>query len=142
MFRVSEFWAHSFIAAFSLIIKTTADFFEDCIKVSQFISQCSAHERRRPAEQAFCFKSATLPYLDSVNLSPIFFLNRPNSRSVESPNRSHSKIRSAYAELTSWCCVIGLPVNSSYTPVSFAIAPSAKKSSKMAEARVFFVKRP
>ena len=28
-----------FIAAFSLIIKTTADFFEDCIKVSQFSVQ-------------------------------------------------------------------------------------------------------
>ena len=28
-----------FIAAFSLLIKTTADFFEDCIKVSQFSVQ-------------------------------------------------------------------------------------------------------
>ena len=28
-----------FIAAFSLIIKTTVDFFEDCIKVSQFSVQ-------------------------------------------------------------------------------------------------------
>ena len=142
MFRVSEFWAHSFYSSFFPDYQNNLRFFWGLYKSLSVYNLVFSARKKIACRAGVLFQKRNPPLFRQRQPLPNFFLNRPNSRSVESPNRSHSKIRRAYPEhpeLTSWCCVIGLPVNSSCTPVSFAIAPSAKKSSKMAEARAFFL---
>ena len=48
-----------FIAAFSLIIKTTADFFEDCMKVSQLSVQRTKEDGLQ--SRRFVLKALTSP---------------------------------------------------------------------------------